>query len=46
MTMGQGAVQTYSSRQRLNTRSSTKAELAEANDVMSQLMWTKYFLKA
>ena len=44
--MGRGSVQTYSSKQKLNTRSSTEAELVGADDIMSQLMWTKYFLEA
>ena len=44
--MGRGSVQTYSSKQKLNTRSSTEAELVGVDDIMSQLMWTKYFLKA
>ena len=44
--MGKGGVQTYSSKQKLNTQSSIEAELVGADDVMSQLMWTKYFLEA
>jgi hypothetical protein len=46
MSMGKGVVYGTSTRQKLNTRSSTEAELVGANDVMSQLLWTQYFLQA
>ena len=45
-TMGKGAIQAISSKQKLNTKSSTEAELVGADDVLSQLLWTKYFLEA
>ena len=35
-----------SAKQRLNTRSSTEAELVGANDAMGQILWTKNFVKA
>ena len=45
MTMGQGAVQSSSSKQKLNTRSSCKAELLGANDMATKILWTKLFLE-
>jgi hypothetical protein len=35
-----------STRQKLNTKSSTEAELVGVNDVMPQVLWTRYFLEA
>ena len=35
-----------SSKQKLNTRSSTEAELVGVNDVMSIVLWTRLFLEA
>ena len=46
MTLGKGALYSSSMRQRLNTRSSTEAELVGANDFMPQILWTRYFLQA
>ena len=46
LTLGKGAVNTISAKQRLNTRSSTEAELVAADDVLPQALWTKYFLDA
>ena len=46
MSLGKGAVYGSSTRQKLNTRSSTEAELVGVNDVMSQVLWTRYFLEA
>ena len=45
MTMGKGAIQTMSMKQKLNTKSSTEAELVGADDVVNQILWTKYFLE-
>ena len=46
MTMGRGAIVSLSRKQKLNTRSSTEAELVAVDDCMSQVLWTKYFLEA
>ena len=43
---GGGAVQTISSKQKLNTRSSTEAELVGADDGSTLILWTKLFLEA
>ena len=45
MTMGKGYLQTTSRKQKLNTRSSTEAELVAADDAMTQILWTKMFLE-
>ena len=46
MTLGKEAVQSISQEQKLNTKSSTEAELVGADDVLIHLMWMKYFLEA
>jgi Reverse transcriptase (RNA-dependent DNA polymerase) len=46
MTLGKGAIYGTSTRQKLNTKSSTEAELVGVNDVMPQILWTRYFLEA
>jgi hypothetical protein len=46
MSLGKGAVYGTSTRQKLNTNSSTEAELVAASDIMPQLLWTRYFLEA
>eukprot|EP00980_Cylindrotheca_fusiformis_P013423 scaffold3434_cov70-Cylindrotheca_fusiformis.AAC.1 len=45
MTWGDGGVQTISRRQKLNTRSSTEAELVGVDDVATHILWTKLFLE-
>jgi hypothetical protein len=44
MTYGQGAIQSMSRKQRLNTRSSTEAELVGADDAATKVLWTKLFM--
>jgi Reverse transcriptase (RNA-dependent DNA polymerase) len=46
MTLGDGAIQSYSIKQKINTRSSTEAELVSIDDVISKIVWTKLFLEA
>ena len=46
MSFGRGAVISISSKQKLNARSSTDAELIGADDVMSPLLWTRLFLES
>jgi hypothetical protein len=46
MSLGKGAIYGTSTRQKLNTTSSTEAELVGVNDVMPQILWTRYFLEA
>jgi hypothetical protein len=45
MTMGQGAITTMSKKQKLNTKSSTAAELVGADDAMTMILWTKLFME-
>ena len=45
MTMGKGCLQMTWRKQKLNTRSSTEAELVAADDAMTQILWTKMFLE-
>ena len=45
LTLGKGAVNTLSAKQKLNTRSSTEAELVGADDTVTQAIWTKNFLE-
>jgi len=46
MTLGKGSIQSISTKQKLNTRSSTEAELVGVDDAMAQIVWTKHFLEA
>jgi hypothetical protein len=46
MSMGKGCAYSMSRRQRLNTRSSTEAELVGVNDAMNLILWTRLFLEA
>ncbi len=44
--MGKGSILSTSRKQKLNTRSSTEAELVAVDDGMSIMLWTKLFLEA
>jgi len=46
MTYGGGMAQSISRKQKLNTRSSTEAELVGADDVAIMILWTKLFMEA
>jgi hypothetical protein len=46
MSMGTGAVYSTSKKQKLNTKSSTEAELVGIDNVLPQTLWTKYLLEA
>jgi hypothetical protein len=44
MSMGRGGIYSMARKQKLNTTSSTEAEVVGADDVMPQMMWTRHFL--
>ena len=46
MYMGKGEVYYASSKQELYTKSSTEVELVGVDDLMPQILWTRYFLEA
>ena len=46
MSLGKGVIYGALTRQKLNTKSSTEAELIGVNDLMPQILWTRYFLEA
>ena len=45
VTMGTGGAYVQYSKQKLNTKSSTDAKLVGVDDVLTQGIWTQYFLK-
>jgi hypothetical protein len=46
LSFGGGAVYGTSTRQKLNTKSSTEAEVVGVSDVLPQILWTRYFMEA
>lgn len=46
MSMSKGSIISSSTRQKLNTRSSTKTELAAVDDAMLRILWTRYYFDA
>ena len=46
MTYGRGAAQSLSRKHKINTRSSTEAELVGADDASQPILWTKLFMEA
>jgi hypothetical protein len=46
LSLGRGFPITASTKQKLNTRSSTEAELVSVDDCMPAVCWTRYFLEA
>jgi hypothetical protein len=46
MTLGQGMPINTLTKQKINTRSSTKTELVAADNFMPIILWTNYFLEA
>ena len=45
MTMGQGTIMSMSRKQKLNTKSSTTAELVGDDDATTMMLWTKLFME-
>ena len=46
ISMGRGSIFSFSTKQKINTRSSTEAELVGVNDAMGLVLWTRLFLEA
>jgi hypothetical protein len=46
MSMGRGSILSSSRKQRINTKSSTTAELVAVDDMSTMALWTKLFLEA
>jgi hypothetical protein len=44
-TLGKGVIYGTSTRQKINTKSSTEAELVGVAEVLPQILWTRYFLE-
>lgn len=45
MSLGRGMIYNKATKQKLNTKSSTEAELVGVSDIGSQMFWTLYFLQ-
>ena len=45
MTLGRGMIKSKSTKQKLNTKSSTEAELVGASDLSPFIIWSRYFLQ-
>ena len=45
LTLGSGAVTSLSQKQKINGKSLTKAQLISVDKALSQILWTRYFLK-
>jgi hypothetical protein len=46
MSMGNGIIQAASTKQKINSRSSTEVELTSNDDMISKVIWTIRFLGA
>ena len=46
ITLGKGAVISKSTKQKINTDSSTISELIGMHDMIPEVLWTKYFIEA
>lgn len=46
MTLGRGAVTSFSKKQKINTRSSTESEVVGVDDAMPSVLWSLYFIQA
>jgi len=45
-TMGDGAIQSISRKQKINTKSSTEAELVAVDNILTMILWTQLFMES
>ena len=45
LTLGAGAVTSFSREQKLNPKCLTEAKLIEVNDTLPKILWTRYFME-
>ena len=43
--LGRGSIRSFSSKQEINSRSSTEAKLITTNDILGQVIWTRNFFE-
>jgi hypothetical protein len=46
MSLSKGSIDGVSNKQKINTRSLTESELVGADDMLPQMMWTRYLIEA
>ena len=46
MTLGRGGIHNKSTKQKINGKSSTEIEIIGVDDMIPQILWTNYFMKA
>ena len=46
MSMGQGAIVAISKKQKINTKSSTEAEIVSVDDASGPILWGNFFIMA
>ena len=46
MSLGKDAIYSYSTKQKLNTKSSKELELVGIDDVIPMILWMQYFFEA
>ena len=46
LTMGKGAIYNRSTKQKINAKSSTETEVIGVDDILPQVLWTNYFIRA
>jgi hypothetical protein len=46
MTLGKGAMQSITRKQKMNVQNGTEGKLVAVNDTATMILWTKLFLEA